>query len=102
MSFSNPAIVIGVISLDTAKNVLAGVDTRIRQTTQTIESEGKKINSKMSQISANFRANMAGIATTAAGLSADIVGLMNIVVLAGKKTIDDSANSTGFSANVMD
>ncbi len=71
---NNPSIVIGVSAIDTAKDVLTSVDSRIKQTTTNIETEGNKINTKFAQISASIRQNITGIATTAAGLTAGIVG----------------------------
>ncbi len=70
---SNPAITIGVSAIDTSKQVLAGVDQNVRNTTANIEAQGAKIQSKFSQISANIKANITNIATAVAGLGAGIV-----------------------------
>jgi hypothetical protein len=69
---NNPAVVIGVTAIDTAKDVLAGTDAAVQNTVNQIEQSGNRLTTKFSEVSARFRQNASQILQTTAGLGAGI------------------------------
>ena len=70
---SNPAITVGVIAEDHASAVLDGVDSKVKQLADQVESSGDKTISKFSQMKTNIKAHAAEIATGIASTTAGMI-----------------------------
>src|SRR5581483_5852230 len=72
---SNPAITIGVNAIDSASEVLDGVDSKARTTAQSIIDGGDKIDSKWSTLKDNFKAHGKDMVLSTSELASSVVGL---------------------------
>lgn len=88
---SNSSIVIGVSAVDTARQTLQQVDSKIRETTTIIEDSGAKITT----IGQRIKDNWQNLAATATGLVSGVTGFAtSFDVLQKAQTNADRANLT--------